>query len=194
MFQAYGAAMRSSAAGRQVGACVINSDGDALAVGSNEVAKAFGGQVWEEDGEDKDGRDHQRGEDPTTQMTNSILSDLLSRIKKAGWLKEDLADLSAAARLARATTDVLPVMQVDGNDPPSLGETARITHLLEFIRAVHAEMAALTSAAIRGVSLRGGTLYSTTFPCRECARHIVAAGIERVVFIEPYPKSKVEQL
>ena len=33
------------------------------------------------------------------------------------------------------------------------------------------------------------TLYSTTFPCHLCAKHIVAAGIDRVVFLEPYPKS-----
>src|SRR5690606_924850 len=38
------------------------------------------------------------------------------------------------------------------------------------------------------------TLYTTTFPCHECARHIVAAGIKRVVFIEPYPKSLVNEL
>lgn len=27
-----------------------------------------------------------------------------------------------------------------------------------------------------------------------CARHIVASGIKRVVYIEPYPKSKAKQL
>jgi hypothetical protein len=37
-------------------------------------------------------------------------------------------------------------------------------------------------------------MYATTFPCHECARHIVAAGIARVVYLEPYPKSRAEQL
>jgi hypothetical protein len=32
-------------------------------------------------------------------------------------------------------------------------------------------------------------MYVTTFPCHNCAKHIVAAGIERVIFVEPYPKS-----
>jgi hypothetical protein len=32
-------------------------------------------------------------------------------------------------------------------------------------------------------------MYVTTFPCHSCARHIVASGISRVVYIEPYPKS-----
>lgn len=30
----------------------------------------------------------------------------------------------------------------------------------------------------------------TTFPCHNCAKHIIAAGVEKVVYIEPYPKSK----
>lgn len=38
------------------------------------------------------------------------------------------------------------------------------------------------------------TLYCTTFPCHSCARHIVASGITKVVYIEPYPKSKAYEL
>ncbi|MEW6364109.1 MAG: hypothetical protein AB1714_05675 [Acidobacteriota bacterium] len=34
----------------------------------------------------------------------------------------------------------------------------------------------------------------TTFPCHNCARHIVASGIERVVYIEGYPKSLASHL
>jgi cytidine deaminase len=55
-------------------------------------------------------------------------------------------------------------------------------------------MAALTNAALRGISVRDGTMYVTTFPCHLCAPHIVAAGIKRVVYIEPYPKSMVSKL
>ena len=38
------------------------------------------------------------------------------------------------------------------------------------------------------------TLYGTTFPYYNCAQHIVAAGIGRVVYIEPYEKSLAFQL
>lgn len=37
---------------------------------------------------------------------------------------------------------------------------------------------------------REATLYSTTYPCHGCAKHIVAAGISEVVYYEPYPKSR----
>jgi hypothetical protein len=37
-------------------------------------------------------------------------------------------------------------------------------------------------------------MYVTTFPCHNCTRHIIAAGIKRVYYIEPYPKSKARDL
>jgi deoxycytidylate deaminase len=51
-------------------------------------------------------------------------------------------------------------------------------------------MEALMSCARRGITSIGATVYCTTFPCHNCAKHIVAAGIARVVFVEPYSKSK----
>ncbi|WP_395853190.1 deaminase [Cystobacter fuscus] len=69
-----------------------------------------------------------------------------------------------------------------------------MTNLIEFMRPVHAEMAALMEAARRGVSVQGGVMYVTTFPCHECARHIIAAGISRVVYVDPYPKSLAADL
>jgi cytidine deaminase len=66
--------------------------------------------------------------------------------------------------------------------------------LIEFIRAVHAEVSALVDAARRGVAVAGCTMYVTAFPCHECARNLIAAGIARVVYIEPYPKSLALEL
>ncbi|MGD9812396.1 MAG: deoxycytidylate deaminase, partial [Sphingobium sp.] len=34
----------------------------------------------------------------------------------------------------------------------------------------------------------------TTFPCHNCTKHILACGIEKVIFMEPYPKSRAKQL
>src|SRR2546426_7930055 len=50
-------------------------------------------------------------------------------------------------------------------------------------------MEALLSATRIGVSTRRAILYCTTFPCHNCAKHIIDAGIKRVVYIEPYAKS-----
>lgn len=71
---------------------------------------------------------------------------------------------------------------------------SKVMDLLEFGRVVHAEMSALSDAARNGISVDGATLYCTTFPCHICAKLIVAAGIKKVIYLEPYPKSYASDL
>src|SRR5207244_3956191 len=70
----------------------------------------------------------------------------------------------------------------------------RVQSLIEFERSVHAEMSALMSAGRLGTPVVGAWAYTTTFPCHECTRHLIASGISRVYYIEPYPKSLAERL
>lgn len=191
MFQAYGAALRSSSAGRQVGAA-ITRDGDVVSIGTNEVAKAFGGQYWE--GETPDARDHCRPDDSTQAMTRSLFADVLARLRAKGWLAPEKAGDLATMLTAAKKDGVLDRMKAGKDDPASLTERAPILDIIEFMRAVHAEMAAIVNAAKNGIAVKDGQLFSTAFPCHECARHIVAAGIRIVYFIEPYPKSRVAEL
>jgi deoxycytidylate deaminase len=72
----------------------------------------------------------------------------------------------------------------------NLLEKSRIRDLTEYGRVVHAEMEAILSCARRGVSTLDAELFCTTFPCHNCAKHVVDAGFKRVVYIEPYEKSK----
>lgn len=60
---------------------------------------------------------------------------------------------------------------------------------LDLCRSLHAEENAILQNVFvgGGVSLRGMTLYSTTFPCFLCAKKIVNSGIKEVVYVEPYP-------
>ena len=62
---------------------------------------------------------------------------------------------------------------------------SRVMDLIEFGRILHAEMSALSDAARKGICVEGATLYCTTFPCHLCAKLIVAAGITKVVYLEP---------
>jgi deoxycytidylate deaminase len=71
---------------------------------------------------------------------------------------------------------------------------AAIMDLTEYGRVVHAEMCAICDAARLGRSIKGATLFTTTFPCHNCTKHILAAGISKVFYIEPYPKSKAKIL
>jgi len=53
-------------------------------------------------------------------------------------------------------------------------------------RGAHAEINAICNAANNGVSIRGATLYVTYRPCHDCAKHIVNAGIRKVVYLHDY--------
>jgi deoxycytidylate deaminase len=55
---------------------------------------------------------------------------------------------------------------------------------LTFCTAIHAEAWALSSAGERA---RGGELFTTTYPCLQCAEKIIHAGIRKVWYTEPYP-------
>lgn len=51
---------------------------------------------------------------------------------------------------------------------------------------LHAEANAITKVAKSNNSSDGATLYVTSSPCLECAKLIIQAGIQRVVFTENY--------
>lgn len=175
MFHAYAAALRSADLGRQVGVAITNADGSILAVGCNDVPKVGGGLYWS--GESPDHRDFVKGFDSTSRYKRRLLAQALTRLRDAGWRPPDDSPGDADSLIEAGTLN-----------------GTQIQNLLEFGRSVHAEMSALSEAAHRGIAVENASMYSTTFPCHLCARHIISAGIRRVVYIEPYPKSLAREL
>lgn len=184
MFHAQAAALRSAALSRQVGATIATMDGDIVAVGTNEVPRAGGGLYWCEDKPDK--RDFKLGYEISDKFKRRVLGDLISRLRDRGWLSEEKKRASIDSLIEEA-------FSAEGGATPVM-KGSHLVSSIEYVRAVHAEMAAIVDAARRGVAIRGCVLFTTTFPCHDCAKHIVAAGIQRVVFIEPYPKSLAPEL
>lgn len=64
----------------------------------------------------------------------------------------------------------------------------------ELCRGIHAEQNAVVQAAYHGVSLNGGTLYCTHQPCVVCTKILINAGIERIVYANPYPDKLAEEM
>lgn len=64
----------------------------------------------------------------------------------------------------------------------------------ELCRGLHAEQNAVLQAAVYGVSIAGATLYTTHQPCVLCAKMLVQAGIERVVFGGDYPDALAQNI
>lgn len=57
----------------------------------------------------------------------------------------------------------------------------------ELCYAIHAEQNAIIQAAKLGVNIDKATLYCTHQPCVICAKMIINAGIERIVYGQGYP-------
>jgi len=190
MYQASSVSLRSSDENRQVGAVIVQlkssesgkiTNTDVVASGMNEVPRRGGGFYWHEDS--PDGRDQwllaYKDDDRAHTIKTSTLKELIEKIQKKKWLAESLIE-SSARDLAR---QLLPDLK-----------GTQFMNISEFMRPVHAEMAAVIDAARRGVAVDGLTMYVTTFPCHNCAKHIIAAGIRQVVYLEPYPKSRTNFL
>ncbi len=64
----------------------------------------------------------------------------------------------------------------------------------ELCRGLHAEQNAVIQAAYHGVSIRGATLYCTHQPCITCAKMLINAGIEKIIYEEAYPDELAEQM
>lgn len=166
MYHAQGARMRSACLSRQVGAALVDQSGEVIATGCNEAPKAGGG-VYSGGGVDFRCAFH-HGYCSSVREQNRIIDEIV-----AAFPELQASEMgSIQSRLRKSP----------------------IGGLLEFSRAVHAEMDALLSAARKGISTVGSKLYVTTYPCHYCARHVVAAGVSEVQYIEPYPKSLAGRL
>ncbi len=165
MFMAFASSIRSADLSRQVGAVVARND-EIISTGANDCPRAQGGLYWPilKDGkyqDEEDGRDCARGYDSNKREQSELINKLLSTFG----IKLTPENISKARR-------------------------SGVGDITEYGRVVHAEMEALLCCARNNISCRGADLFVTTFPCHNCAKHIIAAGIANVIYIEPYPKSK----
>ena len=174
MYQATAAAANSACLSRQVGACITDSKGDILSIGWNDVPK-YGGNLYPDIENNKDERCFNSGdcECANVQRKDLIRDSIINDLKKHDLLKS-------------GNHDVLINKILNDNG---------IKSLIEFARSIHAEMhAIITGSQKSGSKMIGGKLYCTTYPCHNCARHIIVSGISEVYYIEPYKKSLCIQL
>ena len=164
----YAAAMASANSGclsRQVGAAVTDANEHVLSIGWNDVPK-FGGGLYLEGNDDSRCWNHGGGKCFNDEEKQLFANELVEALK-----------------------DIIPESSKEAART-SLRKSGKLGGLIEFSRAIHAEMHAILGAGrIAGDKLVGGKIFVTTYPCHSCARHIIAAGITEVYYIEPYRKS-----
>ena len=173
MYAAYSAGLRSACLSRQVGVAITDSSGNILSTGCNDVPKARGGLYSADSDTDNRCYNQDGGKCHNDERKNLMQQKIALTIKTELNIDKEKAD----------------------NLAEIIKKTSGLRDLLEFSRSVHAEMDAITTIARKGgISTQGTYLYTTTYPCHNCARHIIAAGIRKVFYIEPYEKSLAREL
>lgn len=165
MFMAYASSLRSADLSRQVGA-VITKGEEIISSGANDCPKYGGGLYWQIHKDNsyydlENGRDYKIGYDSNKHEQEIIINSILSSFN----------------------------LEINEENKQKIKD-AGIGSLTEYGRVVHAEMESLLMCARNNISTKNTTMYVTTFPCHNCAKHIIASGVEKVIYIEPYPKSK----
>lgn len=173
MFMAFNSSVRSGDLSRQVGA-VISKNKQIISTGANDVPSFGGGLYWAEPdiktgkiNDFPDGKDYKRGIDSNKNTQNEIIQEIL---------RDAVSELNLENEQKEKLERIL--------------KSSKISDLTEFGRVVHAEMEAILACSREGMSTVDSVLYCTTFPCHNCAKHIIASGIKKVIYVEPYPKSK----
>lgn len=178
MYAAYSAARNSACLSRQVGASLTSKDGEIISVGWNDVPRPFGGLYESLDSGDSLDGDHR-----------------CWNLDGGHCFNDEEKDVIADAVVSRMVQKEIVAEDKRGEAFKLIRHDTQLKGLIEFSRAVHAEMHALLNAgATHGQKVQGGKLFVTTYPCHSCARHIVAAGITEVYFLEPYRKSLATKL
>lgn len=168
MGAAFASSHQSRCLKRHVGAVVIDSHGQQRATGFNENPWQTKPCQDEPKYNNKCYRDIVRNEQFADLVRKEVKCPVCGNPLEVGkgppWL-------CAACPSTGITTDLEPIFFPD--------------RAMSWCTAVHAEDRALRMAGEEVA--RGSTLYTTTFPCFQCAGHIIMAGVQELVFVEAYP-------
>jgi len=194
MSQAYCESLKSSCMKRKVGAVIVSSDGIPMVSTYNEVP------YLEESCEKKYGMCYR----------DKVKIDLIKNVRKCPHCGTDIEQNITCPKCNEIIhiNDLAPTcskcdLDLD-LDSFFVCKSCELKIIKKFVgkrmevcRALHAEERAIIQLAKLGMSINpsGITLYTTTFPCPQCANKIVGLGIGKILFVEPYPtKESVDLL
>ena len=178
MYHAKSSAGNSACLSRQVGATITDKNGVTIARGWNDVPK-FGGNLYQ-DSDEPSNRCLNLGYCSNVQQRNTILKEIEDEIENVVCVDSEKTE--GALKLSGNSDKTKEIMNIIRN--------SGFKNIIEYSRSIHAEMhAIIIGSQMTNNKMVGGNLYCTTYPCHNCARHIILAGIENIYYIEPYKKS-----
>lgn len=168
---AYTAKLNSGCLSRQVGASITNKYGSLKAIGWNSVPEGQTPCLL-------------RNIDELNCATNSISFSSYEKSKEFKSYISALPLLDKSKGLNQSFCFKTVYTKNKRDDNGILSEKGNQVHT----RSLHAEENAFMQLAKYGAEgIKGGTLYSTASPCELCSKKAYQLGMERVVYIDPYP-------
>jgi len=193
MTLAYAQSLRSQCLKRSVGAVIATDDGDVVSTGHNDVpssmdsCKRLYGRCYKDKVRVAKLRDIERCPKCGSDLAISVVCpkcdnsyshfDIVCSKDGCG------TELNASIKCSN------PECAIDIIDKFDVKDLSRC-------RSLHAEENAIIKLTRfgGGVPLRNASIYVTTFPCNQCANKITQVGINRVVYVEPYPDKESLQI
>lgn len=157
------AAMLTPELGNRVGAVLVDSCGTVIASGANMHPIESGTPRYDE----------------SYFNIRELVADTMIKLKEAEQLSDAAASNTGEDEIDNYVAQLLLGALKD----------AKIRDVIEFQLPVHAEMNALLSAVRRGIQVSDCTMFVTAHPCHLCAKHLIPLDL-KVVYLEPYPKSR----
>jgi len=174
---AFTAKLNSGCLSRQVGACVTNKNGSVKSIGWNSVAEGQTPCIL-------------RSKRELLQSSNSKAYSFFEKSHKFKELLKTNSSDNDSILEKKGLNDSFCFKSIyTKNNEQEKGNQVHT-------RALHAEENAFLQLAKygSGEGIAGGTLYSTASPCELCSKKAYQLGINRIVYIDPYPGIAREQI
>lgn len=97
--------------------------------------------------------------------------------------------------IVTATNDPLPYSTVC-EENGCLREINQISSgtQLDVCRCIHCETSVVCQCAKEGIATLNATVYTSLYPCLNCAKILAAAGVKRIVYSTGYSDKRAEEL
>ena len=170
MYEAYKTSLKSTNLNSQIGASLVDADGQFVGFGTSDVPNG-GDKLF------KDSFTTEKGSDGRCIFcSNPNFFDIIEH--------DQMIDEIVAKVVTMSN-------QVDPGELNHIIREVLMKHKLEFSRVIHAEIDAIISAIRSGTSTIGCKMFVTGFPCPACIGYIASAGVNEVIYLEPYPPTEV---
>ena len=144
--------------------CIRSKVGAVISIDNRIISIGYNGTV--------------KGQDNCCEKTESLSSDE----NPSDFVTVDCFLCNGTGKVVDFST--IPVSETKCNVCNGVGKLKWFNETSEF--TLHAEANALMFCLRNGISVKGGTIYVTLSPCKECSKLIAQAGIKRVVYSEEY--------